>query len=61
MLVLSRKSGETIVIGDSITVTVMEVKGERVRIGVAAPHEVAVHREEVHRKIEAGLSHSTHG
>jgi carbon storage regulator len=47
MLVLSRKFGESIVIGDSITVTVMEVKGERVRLGISAPAEVPVHREEV--------------
>ena len=53
MLVLSRKHGEKIVIGDSITVTVVEVKGDRVRIGVTAPAEVAVHREEVQARIEA--------
>jgi carbon storage regulator len=55
MLVLTRKFGESIVIGDSVTVTVMEVKGERVRLGISAPAEVPVHREEVLRKIESGL------
>jgi carbon storage regulator len=58
MLVLTRKFGESIVIGNSITVTVMEVKGERVRLGISAPAEVPVHREEVRRKIEAGLCDS---
>jgi carbon storage regulator len=61
MLVLSRKFGEAIVIGDSITVTVLDVQGDRVRLGVSAPHEVPVHRDEVYRKIEAGLSHSSRG
>ena len=61
MLVLSRKFGETIVIGNSITVTVMEVQGDRVRLAVSAPPEVPIHREEVQRKIEAGLCHLAHG
>jgi len=61
MLVLTRKPGEAIVIGDGITVTVVEVKGERVRLGFTAPAEVAIHREEVKRKIEGGLSEVTHG
>jgi carbon storage regulator len=60
MLVLSRKFGETIVIGNSITVTVMEVQGDRVRLGISAPPEVTVHREEVQRRIEAALCHSAH-
>ena len=61
MLVLSRKLGEAIVIGNGITVTIVEVKGERVRLGVSAPPEVTIHREEVERKIEAGLSEMAHG
>ena len=61
MLVLTRKFGESIVIGDSVTVTVIDSKGERVRLGVEAPAEVPVHREEVLRKIEAGLFDSTRG
>ncbi len=60
MLVLSRKLGEAIVIGDGITVTVVEVKGERVRLGFTAPAEVPIHREELQRKIEAGLSEMAH-
>ncbi len=52
MLVLSRKQGEGIVIGDGVTVTVLEVHGGRVKLGFNAPLEVPIHREEVHRKIE---------
>ncbi len=51
MLVLSRKRGETVVIGSGITVTVVAVHGDRVRLGVVAPAEVPVHREEIYRKI----------
>jgi carbon storage regulator len=61
VLVLSRKCGETIVIGNGITVTIIEVKGERVRLGVNAPPEVPIHREELQRKIAAGLSETTRG
>lgn len=52
MLVLSRKCGETIMIGPDIAVTVMDVSGGRVRLGLCAPHDVAVHREEVFRRIQ---------
>ena len=51
MLVLSRKRGETIVIGNGITVKVLAVNGDRVKLGVVAPVEVPVHREEVHQRI----------
>jgi carbon storage regulator len=61
MLVLSRKLGESIVIGHGITVTVIEVHGERVRLGFTAPADVPIHREELQRKIEAGLSQMAHG
>ncbi len=61
MLVLTRKPGEAIVIGNGITVTIVEVKGERVRLGFSAPAEVTIHREELKRKIEAGLSEIAHG
>jgi carbon storage regulator len=61
MLVLTRKFGESIVIGDSVTVTVIEANGERVRLGVTAPAEVPVHREELLKKIESGLFDSARG
>jgi carbon storage regulator CsrA len=51
MLILTRRVGETLVIGDEITVTVMDVKGNQVRLGINAPKSVAVHREEVYARI----------
>ena len=51
MLVLSRKHGEAIVVGDGITVTVLAVEGGRVKLGIVAPPEVPVHREEIHQAI----------
>ena len=52
MLILTRKIGETIVIGDETNVTVLGVKGNQVRVGVDAPKDVSVHREEIQKKIE---------
>lgn len=52
MLVLSRKRGESITIGNGVTVTVLAVRGDRVKIGVEAPAEVPVHRQEIHERIE---------
>jgi carbon storage regulator len=56
MLVLSRKKDEKIVIGDNITLMVIEIRGDKVRLGIDAPRDVAVHREEVYDAIkrEAG-------
>ena len=51
MLILSRKAGETLMFGDEVTVTVLGVKGNQVRIGINAPKEVSVHREEIYRRI----------
>ena len=51
MLVLSRQSDETIVIGDNIRVTIVEVRGDKVRIGIEAPRDVSVHRQEIYDSI----------
>ncbi|MFT7287365.1 MAG: carbon storage regulator [Halieaceae bacterium] len=51
MLILTRKEGESLRLGDNITVTVVSVKGGHVRIGIDAPRELAVHREEIYQKI----------
>ena len=54
MLILTRKEGESLRLGDDITVTVVSVKGGNVRLGIEAPRDVAVHREEVYQKISDG-------
>ena len=64
MLVLTRKVNESIIIGDDIKITVVEVKGEQVKLGISAPKRVSVHREEVYleiqkenrKAVEAGVS-----
>jgi carbon storage regulator len=52
MLILTRRVGETVIIGNEVTVTVLGVKGNQVRIGVNAPKDVAVHREEIYDRIK---------
>lgn len=53
MLVLSRKKNESVIIADNIQVTIVEVRGDKVRLGINAPKSVPVHREEIAEKIEA--------
>ncbi|MFC6570145.1 carbon storage regulator CsrA [Actinoplanes utahensis] len=52
MLILMRRVGETLIVGDDVSVTVLGVKGNQVRIGVNAPQDVSVHREEVYERIQ---------
>lgn len=59
MLILTRRVGETLMIGDAVSVTVLGVKGNQVRIGINAPKDVAVHREEIFQRIKR--EHGEHG
>ena len=53
MLILTRRVGETVMIGDDVTITVLGVKGNQTRLGVTAPKEIAVHREEIFNRIKS--------
>ncbi|MEV8507356.1 carbon storage regulator CsrA [Actinoplanes sp. NPDC051475] len=53
MLVLTRKAGESVIIGDDVVVTVLEARGDVIRIGIKAPRDVQVHREEVYNELKA--------
>jgi carbon storage regulator len=53
MLILARRVDETLMVGDEVTVTVLGIKGNQVRIGINAPRDVAVHREEIYDRIQA--------
>ncbi|MDB9752093.1 carbon storage regulator CsrA [Gammaproteobacteria bacterium] len=52
MLILTRKVGETLMIGDEVSITVLDIRGNQVRIGINAPKDVAVHREEIYDRIQ---------
>ncbi len=52
MLILTRRVGETLVVGDDVTVTVLGVRGSQIRLGVDAPKEIAVHRKEIYQRIQ---------
>ena len=53
MLILTRRIGETVMVGDDVTITILGIKGSQVRVGINAPKHVAVHREEIYERIKA--------
>lgn len=53
MLILTRRVGETLMVGDDVSITVLGVKGNQVRVGINAPKDVPIHREEIYQKIKA--------
>lgn len=56
MLVLSRQKDEKIIIGDDVEITIVDVRGDKVRLGITAPREISVHREEVYDRIQSEMS-----
>jgi carbon storage regulator len=61
MLILTRRVGETVMIGNDVTVTILGVKGNQVRVGINAPKNVAVHREEIYERIKCEQEGESHG
>ncbi|OOF46230.1 carbon storage regulator CsrA [Rodentibacter trehalosifermentans] len=59
MLILTRKVGESVLIGDDISITVLSVRGNQVKLGVQAPKEVSVHREEIYQRIKQAQDESS--
>lgn len=59
MLILTRRVGETLIIGDNVVITVLGVKGNQVRIGINAPKDVSIHREEIYNRIHQDLDDTT--
>ena len=61
MLVLSRQRDESIMIGDKVVITIVDIRGDKVRLGIEAPEEIPVHRQEVYEAIKRDGRHSGHG
>ena len=59
MLVLSRKKNESVVIGENVEITIVDVRGDKVRLGIDAPRDISVHRKEIHERIQRAKSEQT--